>query len=69
MVTEAVFRYMDEHGFKQRVIAKKAGLSEQAISDMRNGRRKMLAEEFFPICKAMNADPNQFMPKEETPPG
>lgn len=62
MVTQnKVAEYVKEMGIKQAVIACKTGLSEQAISTIMNGKRKMTADEFVRICRAIGKEPNDFM--------
>lgn len=45
-------------GFKQAAIAKKAGMTEQQLSDIIKKRRKMDANEMFKLCAAMGILPN-----------
>lgn len=45
-------------GMKQRVVARMAGLTEQQMCDILNGRRKLDANELFAICKAVGVTPD-----------
>ena len=45
-------------GFKQSVIAPKAGLTEQKLSDIVNKRRRLDANEMLSLCRAMGICPN-----------
>lgn len=64
MVQSRVTQYIREMGIKQNVIAAKTGLSENAVSAILNNRRKMSADEFANICKAIGKEPNDFMVAE-----
>lgn len=57
-VRDGVAVEIKAHGFKQAAIAKKAGLTEQQLSDIINKRRKLDANEMFSLCRAMGTDPN-----------
>lgn len=64
VVQSIVAQYIKTMGFKQSVIASKTGLSENAVSAILNGKRKMSADEFAKICKAIGKEPNDFMVME-----
>lgn len=53
--------YIREHGYKQKVISEKTGISENALSNILDGKRKCEVNEFFLICKAINATPDEFI--------
>ena len=53
--------YVLNNGIKQSFIVEKTGLSKDIISAILNKRRKMTADEFEVICKALNKTPNDFM--------
>lgn len=55
--------YMDNKGIKQTFLAEKTGLSLQAINTILNGSRKIEANEYFEICKALDK-PLEFFFKE-----
>lgn len=57
--------YITRNGIKQKVIAKKSGLTENQISQILNGKRGISADEFEIICNAMNANPNDIYLIEE----
>ncbi len=52
-------------GFKQKVIAERAGYSEKQLSALVTGRKKMYAEDVSKICVALNITPNQLYGYEE----
>lgn len=58
-VTKNVSRYIHQNGITFRSISMKTGLSEKIISSSlkKNGTRKLRVDEFFLICRAINADP------------
>lgn len=61
MVQSVVAQYIKDMGIKQNWIASKIGMSENAISAILNGKRKMSADEFARICRAIGKEPNDFM--------
>jgi len=64
-VQERVSEYVLNNGIKQSFIVEKTGLNKDVISAILNKRRKMSADEFEKICKALNKTPNDFMLIEE----
>jgi transcriptional regulator with XRE-family HTH domain len=56
-----------EKGIKQRFIAEKIGISEQAFSFSMTGRRNLQTEEFLAACDAIGEDPREYfsLKKEE----
>ena len=65
-VQSRVVQYIKETGIRQSFIAKKAGLSDNAMSLIFHGRRKMSADEFVKVCQVIGKTPNDFMEVEET---
>lgn len=59
-VVEKLNAYVNENDIKQIYIAQKTGLDEDTISEMLNGNRQILADEFLMICIALDIDPNIF---------
>lgn len=46
--------YLASRGITQAFIVEKTNISASKLSAMLNGDRKILAEEYFLICKALN---------------
>ena len=46
--------FISQKGIKQRYICEKTGLSEDIISRILSGKRKILASEFLQICRALD---------------
>lgn len=46
--------YIVSTGLKLGVIADRAGIARNVFSSMMNGKRKITAEEYFSICKALD---------------
>ena len=61
VVQSKVAQYLEERGIKQSWLAQKTGLTDNMISGILNGKRKMTADEFVRICKAIGKNPNDFM--------
>lgn len=59
MVNENVRDAIEDSGLKQKFVAEKIGISEQALSAMLNGRQKIGAEDFFAFCKVLNKTPEE----------
>lgn len=60
MVYQRIREYLEENGITQAFIAKKTGMTKQALSDSLRGERNLTAEEYFSICHALNVDVNTF---------
>lgn len=58
MVYERVGAMIEKSGMKQKVVAKRIGVSEQTLCAMLSGRRKISADEFFNICLTLKIEPN-----------
>lgn len=48
--------YLKSAGVTQSFVCDKTGISASKLSAMLNGDRKILAEEYFLICKALNLE-------------
>lgn len=60
-VYQKVAKYITENGIKQKYISMKTGISENVLSMILNGKRKMDADEFVEIILALNVDANCFI--------
>lgn len=58
IVGENVKRIMSAKGIKQKVIAERAGYTEQTFSNMLNGRKNIYDEDILRISKALEVLPN-----------
>ena len=54
----AVNRIITERGLKQTAVAKMAGMSDQTLSDMLNGRRLIKAKDVLALAHALDVTPN-----------
>lgn len=59
-INEQLNVYIKENGIKQVYIAQKTGLTEDVVSKILNGKRKIRADDFLTICTVLNIDPNIF---------
>ena len=54
---ESIRKFLNDHiekkGIKQRYISEKTGLSDDTLSKILKGKRKILANEFLAICRAI----------------
>lgn len=60
-----IAQYISDNGIKQSFIVEKTGLDKNVISGILTSKRKMSADEYSLICKALNKQPNDFMLIEE----
>lgn len=60
-VYEKVRDYINENGYKQVTIAKKAGLSKATFNAILNGKRTLYADDLRAICIALNVSPEVFI--------
>ena len=60
-VNARIKAYIDEHGLKQSRIAEKARLKNQTFNAMLNQKRRIYAEEYSAICKALGVNPKVFL--------
>lgn len=52
--------HITKSGLKFSAVADRAGIPVNVFSAMINGKRKITAEEYFSICKALGAPLEQF---------
>jgi|GEM_PF-982427 Plasmid maintenance system antidote protein len=60
-VAENIVEILNEKGIKQKVFAKKIGISEKVLSDMLNGRRVIKVCEIEKIAIALEVDGNTLL--------
>lgn len=60
-VYEKVRAYIDNNGFKQVMVAQKAGISHVTFNAIMNGKRTMYADDLRAICLALNVSPELFI--------
>jgi len=60
MLGALIKNYLDKNGIKYSYVASEIGLPSTIFSAMLNGKRKIVAEEYFSICTALNVDTNYF---------
>lgn len=57
--------YISSNGIKQKFISEKTGISENILSMILNGKRKIDADEFVEIVLALGLKPNYFIKQKE----
>jgi len=60
-VYKKVRAYIEENGYKQLVVAQRAGISKVTFNAMMNGKRTMYADDLRAICLALNVSPELFI--------
>lgn len=58
---EKIKNYIQEEGLKLSKIAERVGIPLSTFSAMLNGKRRITADEFIAICKALNVPLEQFV--------
>ncbi len=56
MLGQKIKEYLKSVGVTQSFISSRTKISQSTLSAMLNGERKILAEEYFLICKVLNLD-------------
>lgn len=56
MLGERIKCYILDIGLKQTVVAERANIPQNTLSAMLNDKRKITAEEYFAICKALGVN-------------
>ena len=60
MVGSRIKDYLDKRGIKYTFISEAVGLPANVFSNMLNEKRKITAEEYFKICRAVGVSANEF---------
>ncbi len=60
MLGELIKNYLDENGIKYSFVAEEAGIPKNVFSSILNGKRKIVAEEYFTICFILKLDTSFF---------
>lgn len=58
---------INERGFNQAAIARKANMSPSKLSDILNLRRKLEANDMFTLCDAIRINYSDLRPRNGTP--
>lgn len=57
-VRDCIAIAIEKSGMKKKVVAQKAGITDQQMSDIIAKRRRLDANEFVNICNAIHMNPN-----------
>jgi transcriptional regulator with XRE-family HTH domain len=60
----AIAKYLADNGITQTHLSKKTGIGQVTLNQTLNGKRKLPAEEYVLICRALNVPLDKFTPKE-----
>lgn len=60
-VYEKVRAYIHDHGIKQIMVAKRAGIPNNTFNAILNGKRTLYADDLKAICLALNVSPEAFI--------
>lgn len=64
MLSDVISEYIKSNGIKQKFIAEQLMLSDKAVSDIMSGKRKILAEEYYVLCKTLGVPMTYFFEKK-----
>lgn len=64
MIYEKIATYIKENMIVQASVARKAGMTEQALSDSLRGVRRLTAEEYVSICHTLKVPLDHFDEKQ-----
>lgn len=65
MVAARIKEYLKRNGIKGSFLADKIGVPRNTISSILNGKRKITAEEYFQICKALRVSTDFFFENKD----
>lgn len=66
MLSQQIKAFIDESGIKYSAIADKIKMPVTTFSAMINGKRKITADEYIAICKALRVSLDTFAQEGET---
>ena len=58
--------YLNSKGISQTFVANQTGISVSTLNSALNGNRKLLAEEYFLICKVLDVPLDHFIDEDQT---
>ena len=61
MIGNLIKKYLQDKGIKQNFVAEKAGITENAMSDICNGKRDVECTEYYKICKVLGVPLEYFL--------
>lgn len=61
MIGKLIKEYLQDKGIKQNYVAEKAGITDNAMSDICNGKRDIGCIEYYKICKAIGVPLEYFL--------
>lgn len=61
MIGKLIKDYLQKNGLKQIYVAEKAGLTNNALSDICNEKRGVDCIEYYKICKALGVSLEHFL--------
>lgn len=67
-VADCVTKILVAKGVKQKAVAARAGYTDQALSDMLNGRKLMKPSDIARLARALDSTPNELFGIADTKP-
>lgn len=61
MIAERINYYLDDHGIMNKFVAERSGIPLNTFSMMMNGKRKITADEYAAICRALGLSLDTFV--------
>ena len=61
MIGKLIKEYLQDKGIKQNYVAERAGITDNAMSDICNGKRDIGCIEYYKICKVLGVPLEYFL--------
>lgn len=66
MTGHKIKEYIKSKGISQTFVSNKTGIPISTLNAVLNGNRKLMAEEYFVICQALDVPLDTFMEKDQS---
>ena len=71
MIMNPIYKRLHEYiilnGICQKAVAVDAGITQAKLSQLLNGRRRLMMEDYMRICRALERDPGFFLTPSAPP--
>lgn len=63
---EALRKYLEDNGLKQKFISQKTGIAESTLSAILSGKRKCSLDEYITLCQSLSVPFSTFINSSES---
>lgn len=60
-LSENIDRYLECNGIMKKFVAEKTGMTQSAVTQSLSGKRKLTADEYISICRALDVPLETFL--------